>query len=89
MKKASLKERTTTDPEAATEYEAFLESHREAGKKYRAEQKARKEAPPEYQAQLAEKAAKKAAREKLAYYRKITIGELEPLAETDPEAAAR
>ena len=83
----SLKERAKTDPEAAFEYEAFLESRREAGKRYRAEQKAKKEASPEYQAQLAEKAAKKAAREKLAYYRKITIAELELLAETDPVAA--
>ena len=79
----SLRERAKTDPEAAAEYEAFLERRREAGKKYRAEQKARKEATPEYQEQL----AKKAAREKLAYYRKITIAELEPLAETDPVAA--
>lgn len=82
----SLKERAKTDPEAAAEYEAFLESRREAGKRYRAEQKAKKEASPEYQAQLAEKEAKKAAREKLAYYRKITIAELEPLAEKDPVA---
>ena len=83
----SLKERAKTDPEAAAKYEAFLESRREAGKKYRVEQKAKKEASPEYQAQLAEKAAKKASREKLAYYRKITIAELEPFAETDPVAA--
>ena len=82
----SLKERAKTDPEAAAEYEAFLESRREAGKRYRAEQKAKKEASPEIQAQLAEKAAKKEAREKLAYYRKITIAELEPFAETDPVA---
>lgn len=79
----SLRERAKTDPEAAAEYEAFLERRREAGKRYRAEQKARKEATPEYQEQL----TKKAAREKLAYYRKITIAELEPLAETDPMAA--
>ena len=83
----SLKERAKTDPEAAAEYEAFLERRREAGKRYRAEQKARKEASPEYQAQMIEKAAKKAVREKLAYYRKITIAELEPLAEADPVAA--
>ena len=86
-KQLSLKERAKTDPEAAAEYEAFLKSRREAGKRYRAEQKAKKEASPEYQAQLAEEAAKKAAREKLAYYRKITIAELEPFAETDPVAA--
>lgn len=86
-KQLSLRERAKTDPEAAAEYEAFLEKRREEGKKRRAEEKARKEASPEYQAQLAEKAAKKAAREKLAYYRKITIAELEPFAETDPVAA--
>ena len=86
-RQASLRERAKTDPEAAAEYEVFLEKRREAGKKRRAEEKAKKEASPEYQAQLAEQAAKKAAREKLAYYRKITIAELEPLAETDPVAA--
>ena len=48
----SLRERAKTDPDAAAEYEAFLERRREAGKKYRAEQKARKEATPEYQEQL-------------------------------------
>jgi len=86
-KLASLKERAKTDPEAAAEYEAHLERRREAGRKHRAALKAQKEADPAYQEQLAEKAAKKAAREKLAYLRKITIAELEELAEADPEAA--
>lgn len=85
-KQLSLKERAKTDPKAAAEYEALLEKRREEGKQRRAREKAKKEASPEYQAQLAEKAAKKAAREKLAYYRKITIAELEPFAETDPVA---
>ena len=86
-RQASLKERAKTDPEAAAEYEAYLEHRREAGKKRREAEKAKKEADPAYQAQLAEKAAKKAAREKLAYLRKITIAELEELAQSDPEAA--
>ena len=85
-RQASLKERAKTDPEAAAEYEAYLERRREAGKKCREAEKAKKEADPAYQAQLAEKAAKKAAREKLAYLRKITIAELEELAQSDPEA---
>lgn len=85
-RQASLKERAKTDPEAAAEYEAYLERRREAGKKRREAEKAKKEADPAYQAQLAEKAAKKAAREKLAYLRKITIAELEELAKADPEA---
>ncbi len=85
-RQASLKERAKTDPEAAAEYEAYLERRREAGKKRREAEKAKKEADPAYQAQLAEKAAKKAAREKLAYLRKITIAELEELAQSDPEA---
>lgn len=78
-RQASLKERAKTDPEAAAEYEAYLERRREA-------EKAKKDTNPAYQAQLAEKAAKKAAREKLAYLRKITIAELEELAQSDPEA---
>ena len=81
---AALKEAAQTDPVAAAEYEAYLEKQREIGKKQREAQKAKKEADPVYQA---EKAAKKAAREKLAYLRKISIAELEMLAETDPEAA--
>ena len=86
-RQASLKERAKTDPEAAAEYEAYLKRRREAGKKRREAEKAKKEADPAYQAQLAEKAAKKAAREKLAYLRKITIAELEELAQSDTEAA--
>ena len=81
---AALKEAAQTDPAAAAEYEVYLEKQREIGKKQREAQKAKREADPVYQA---EKAAKKAAREKLAYLRKISIAELEALAETDPEAA--
>ena len=58
-----------------------------ANKHRKRAQKAKKEADSIYQAQMAEKAAKKAAREKLAYLRKITIAGLEELAETDQEAA--
>ena len=84
---AALKEAAKTDPEAAAEYEAYLEKRRENGKKYREAYKAKQEADPAYQAEQAEKAARKAAREKLAYLRRIKIAELEELAKTDPEAA--
>ncbi len=84
---AALKEAAKTDPKAAAEYEAYLERRREAGKKQREAQKAKQMADPAYQAEQAEKAARKAAREKLAYLRRIKIAELEELAKTDPEAA--
>ena len=84
---AALKEAAKTDPEAAAEYEQFLEKRRAEGKKQRERQKALREADPEYQRQQAKKAAQKAEREKRAYLNKAKIAELEALAETDPLAA--
>ena len=85
---ASLKERAKTDPEAAAEYEAFLEGRREAGRKYRAAQKAKKEADPEYQAQQEAKRIERNRQNMERYYKKrVTIAELEERAKTDPAAA--
>jgi len=84
---AALKEAAMTDPEAAAEYEQFLERRRAEGKKQRERQKALREADPEYQRQQAEKAVRKAERQKRAYLNKAKIPELESLAETDPVAA--
>ena len=84
---AALKEQAKEDQKAAEKLEKRQEDHRKAGKKYRAEQKKKMESDPEYQAQQAEKAAKAAERKKRGYYNKITIAELESIAETDPLAA--
>lgn len=87
-KLASLKERAKTDPEAAAEYETFLEGRREAGRKYRAAQKAKKEADPEYQAQQEAKRIERNRQNMERYYKKrVTIAELEERAKTDPAAA--
>ena len=53
---------------------------REAGRKYRANKKAQ-------QAEDPDAAARKAERQQMAFFNKITIAELEKLAATDPKAA--
>ena len=85
---AALKEAAKTDPEAAAEYERYLESRREAGRKQRAAEKARREADPEYQAQKEAKRIERNRKNMERYYKNhIPIAELEELAKTDPEAA--
>ena len=83
----ALKKAAETDSGAAAEYTAFLTKQRENRKKYREAYTAKHETDPAYQAEQAEREVKKAARERLAYFRKIKICELEVIARTDAEAA--
>ena len=59
-KMAQLKEDAKTDPEAAAQYEQYLEGRREASRKYRAKLKEIKEASPEYIKAMEEKERLKA-----------------------------
>ena len=87
-KLAALRLAAETDPEAAAEYERFLEGRREAGRRQRAERKARQEADPEYQAKEEEKRIERERKNLERYYRKqIPMAELEELAKTDPQMA--
>ena len=76
-----LKERATTDPEAAAEYQALLESTRKSGKKYR--EKIRQREQDNIDPAIIEEKEKK---HRIAGLRKLKMAELEKLAQTDPEA---
>ncbi|MBR0411713.1 MAG: recombinase family protein [Eubacterium sp.] len=87
QKIADLRERAKTDPEAAAEYEKYLERRREACRRYRAAQKSKMEADPEYQAQQEAKRIERNRKNLERYYRKkILRSQLVELAKTDPEA---
>ena len=76
-----LKERAATDPEAAAEYQALLESTRKSGKKYR--EKIRQREQDNMDPAIIEEKEKK---HRIARLRKLKMAELEKLAQTDPEA---
>lgn len=87
-KLADLKARAETDPEAAAEYQRYRDAQNEAKRKRVAERKAQKEADPEYQAKKEAKRIERNKKNNDRYHRKhIPIGELEKMAETDPQAA--
>ena len=95
-KMAQLKEDAKTDPEAAAQYEQYLEGRREASRKYRAKLKEIKEASPEYIKAMEEKERLKAEKmlekdrkrmERMTKKKKETRTELVARAKTDPEAA--
>ena len=75
-----LKEKAKTDPDAAAKLEEHYIKNREAAKKRREIQKAKKAENPE-------EIARKTARQQMALFNKITIAELEKIAETDVMAA--
>ena len=85
---AKLREDAKSDPEAAAEYEKYLEKNRERNRQFRERQKERCETDPEYRE---EQDAKRIERNKknIEHYHqtKIPRAELVERAETDPEAA--
>lgn len=96
QKIAALKEAAQTDPEAAVQYEAYIQKQREDGRRQRERLKALKEADPEYICQLEEteraKIEKQLAQEEKRRQRqqkkqKESRAELVQRAKTDLEAA--
>ena len=76
-----LKERATTDPEAAAEYQALLESSRKSNRKQW--EKIRQRKQDNIDPAIIEEKEKK---HRIARLRKLKMAELEELAQTDPEA---
>ena len=77
---ATLKEDAPNDPESAAKLERYYEKRRASGKKHYYKQKAKEAEDPEI-------IARKAERQKRAHFNKMTIAELDSLAETDAFAA--
>ena len=75
-----LKEAAKNDPDAAAKLEEFYKRSRETAKKRREAERAQKAVDPM-------EIAKKAERQQRAFFNRITIAELEKIAETDPRAS--
>ena len=79
---AKLRKKAKTNPDAAERYERILEQGRRAGKKYRAKKKAEAE-----RAEDPAVTAQKAAAKHRASLNKMTLAQLDQLADSDPVAA--